>query len=345
MPWGPPPGPGEGPSRMILGAAYNVFDNEELLEASVRSIRSEVDFVAIVYQRTSNFGAPCSAELMPTLGALRDIGLVDELIEYAPRTFTLEEKKKLISRRATDQHLGGTSVTDLGEQFFNELTKREVGRRACAARDCNYFMSMDCDEFYHAAELRAVKALTLRENYECVCCYMRTFFKWPTEELVPAEEANCVPVLYRILEHLPFRLACPYPCLVDPTRKLENLRRLHVAGRSVVQMHHFSFVRRHIRSKLLNVSNRGNYAGGGAPEALELFARRFEAWQPSHGVLHPHPYYQQAFKRTACVPNWFGIDASQWGQEPCERVPSQSDTLGCTEPEPKPSASANDGID
>ena len=92
MPWGPPPGPGEGPSRMILGAAYNVFDNEELLEASVRSIRSEVDFVAIVYQRTSNFGAPCSAELMPTLGALRDIGLVDELIEYAPRTFTLEEK-------------------------------------------------------------------------------------------------------------------------------------------------------------------------------------------------------------------------------------------------------------
>ena len=48
---------------MILGAAYNVFDNEELLEASVRSIRSEVDFVAIVYQRTSNFGAPCSASL------------------------------------------------------------------------------------------------------------------------------------------------------------------------------------------------------------------------------------------------------------------------------------------
>ena len=78
---------------MTLGAAYNVFDNEELLEASVRAIRGEVDFVAIVYQRTSNFGSPCSPELMPTLSALLDSGLVDEIIEYTPRIFTLEEKK------------------------------------------------------------------------------------------------------------------------------------------------------------------------------------------------------------------------------------------------------------
>jgi hypothetical protein len=35
---------------MKLGAAYNVFDGEELLENSIVSIRSEVDYVVVVYQ-------------------------------------------------------------------------------------------------------------------------------------------------------------------------------------------------------------------------------------------------------------------------------------------------------
>jgi hypothetical protein len=315
MPWGLPPGPGEGPSSMTLGAAYNLFDCEELLEASIRSIRPEVDFVVVVYQRVSNFGMQCSSELMPTLRRLRSEGLVDELLEYAPRAFSLEEKKALVSRRATDAHLGGASVEDVGDQFMNELTKRELGRQACATRGgCNYFMSLDADECYLAPQLRAVKELALAQNYECVACYMRYFFKWPTQEMVPPDDANCVPVLYRIAPHMAFRLACPYPCLVDPTRKLENCRRLHVAERGVIEMHHFSFVRRNIRAKLLNVSNRQNYEGGGAPEHLEQFARSFDAWQPSHGVLHPHPFFKQAFKRTRTVPNVFGIDFPGMGR-------------------------------
>ena len=35
---------------MKLGAAYNVFDGEELLENSIVSIRPEVDYVVVVYQ-------------------------------------------------------------------------------------------------------------------------------------------------------------------------------------------------------------------------------------------------------------------------------------------------------
>ena len=318
MPRGLPPGPSEGtsegPSSMKLGAAYNLFDCEELLEASIRSIRPEVDFVVVVYQRVSNFGMQCSSDLMPTLRRLRSEGLVDELLEYAPRVFSPEEKKALVSRRATDAHLGGVSVEDVGDQFMNELTKRELGRQACATRGCNYFMSLDADECYLAPQLRAVKELALAQNYECVACYMRYFFKWPTQEMVPPDDENCVPVLYRIAPHMAFRLACPYPCLVDPTRKLENCDRLHVAERGVIEMHHFSYVRRNIRAKLLNSSSRHNYEGGGAPEHLDQFARSFDAWQPSHGVLHPHPFFKQAFKRTRTVPNVFGIDFPGMGR-------------------------------
>eukprot|EP00937_MAST-01D_sp_MAST-1D-sp2_P007130 g7130.t1 len=318
MPWGPPPAPDAGPRSMKLGAAWNLFDCEELLEASVRSVRPAVDFVVVVVQRVSNFGMPCSAAVLPLLQRLVAAGLVDRVVEYAPRAFSVEQKRRLVSRRATEQQLGGASVDQLGDQFLNELTKRELGRQACRDAGCNYFMSLDADEFYRAAELRAVKALALRRNYECVACRMRYFFKWPELELTPPDELNCVPVLYRIAAHMPFRLACPYPCLIDPTRKLENLRRLHVAERGEVQMYHYSFVRRDMRAKLLNVSNRQNYVGGGEAHALERWAARFAAWQPRDGVMHPHPFYEKAFTGVRRVPNWFAIDVAGWGLGACE---------------------------
>jgi hypothetical protein len=52
-----------------LGAAYNVFDGEELLWRSIESIRPVVQFVVVVYQTTSNFGDAAASELMPTLQA------------------------------------------------------------------------------------------------------------------------------------------------------------------------------------------------------------------------------------------------------------------------------------
>jgi hypothetical protein len=52
-----------------LGAAYNVFDGEELLWRSIESIRPVVQFVAVVYQTTSNFGDAAGPELVTTLQA------------------------------------------------------------------------------------------------------------------------------------------------------------------------------------------------------------------------------------------------------------------------------------
>ena len=41
---------------MKLGVSYNVFDGEELLESSIKSIRDNVDHISVVYQTISNFG-------------------------------------------------------------------------------------------------------------------------------------------------------------------------------------------------------------------------------------------------------------------------------------------------
>ena len=34
---------------MKLGVSYNLFDGEELLESSIKSIRDNVDYVSVVY--------------------------------------------------------------------------------------------------------------------------------------------------------------------------------------------------------------------------------------------------------------------------------------------------------
>ena len=73
---------------MKLGACYNVFDGEELLEASIISIRDNVDFVVVVYQTISNFGYSCDKGLLPLLEGLVRKGLVQELVHYTPKTFS-----------------------------------------------------------------------------------------------------------------------------------------------------------------------------------------------------------------------------------------------------------------
>jgi hypothetical protein len=248
-------------ATMKLGAAYNVFDGEELLEHSIRSIRGQVCYVCVVYQTVSNFGNPCHAGLEKKLRGLQDAGLVNELIHFDPseRSFEKHERRELISKRATDRDLGGATVNEVGRQFFNELTKREIGRQACSKFGCSHFMSMDADEFWLDKELAYAKRIMLERNYEGACCQMRFFFRFPTEELLPHDDLNHVPVLYKIADNMPFRLACPYPALLDPTRKLENLRRFHIFERNEVEMYHYSMVREHIQSKLINVSNRQNY--------------------------------------------------------------------------------------
>ena len=40
---------------MKIGVSYNLFDGEELLESSIKSIRKNVDYISVVYQTISNF--------------------------------------------------------------------------------------------------------------------------------------------------------------------------------------------------------------------------------------------------------------------------------------------------
>ena len=291
---------------MKLGACYNVFDGEELLESSILSIKDNVDYVVVVYQSISNFGQQCDKGLVPLLKRLKNEGLVHELVHYSPRKFSKEEKKELVSSRATGTDLGGARAEEVADTFFNEQTKREIGRTACKDAGCTYFMSMDTDEFYLKGQLESVKKLVAERGYEGVLCKMRYFYKYPQVELLPRDEMNYVAVMYQIRDDMPFKFGSPYPYLIDPTRKVDGLRLLYACERDVLEMYHYSFVRKNIRSKLINVSNRGNYH-----QNLHEFMEYFAKWKPQDPVRHPHPYFGELYKNTKIVPNYFKINIGE----------------------------------
>ena len=66
-----------------IGVVYNVFDGEELLEGSIRSIREKVDFIVILFQTVSNFGNQYEQSKIES-EKLLEMGLVDEIRQYSP---------------------------------------------------------------------------------------------------------------------------------------------------------------------------------------------------------------------------------------------------------------------
>jgi hypothetical protein len=289
-----------------LGAAYNVFDGEELLEQSIRSIRPVVSYVVVVYQTQSNFGEACSSSLVSTLERLRDVEhLIDEIIHYHPQqNFTNKEKKYWVSARATGTDLGGARYFEVANPFFNEISKRELGRVHCLKAKCTHFMCMDTDEYYQRKELATVWSTMMQGDYDCVACKMRFFFKFPRCELYPRDEQNYVTAIFKLQFDMPLRLAHPYAnLLIDPTRRMFGATKLLICRRDELEMYHYSFVRLNILSKLVNVTNRGNYT----QEKLSAFIQEFPNWTPDRPLCHPHPYFASCFQKTRIVPNWFEI--------------------------------------
>eukprot|EP01006_Ploeotia_vitrea_P057157 TRINITY_DN68156_c5_g1_i10.p1 TRINITY_DN68156_c5_g1~~TRINITY_DN68156_c5_g1_i10.p1 ORF type:complete len:310 (-),score=5.22 TRINITY_DN68156_c5_g1_i10:385-1293(-) len=298
-----------------LGVAYNVFDGEELLESSIKSIKSNAAYVVVVYQTTSNFGAPCRETLVPLLQKLKSDGLIDDLVEYTTvQDFDDDTKRKLISKYACLNDVGG-SVLGVADQFLNELCKRNIGLQKCREAGCDLFMSMDTDEFYKKDQLAAAKEFMMQHpGYGGLLVKIRYFYKYPTVELTPLDAKNHVPMMYRITPESKLLLAHPYPVLIDPTRGMAGGLRVKVMDRKDCEMYHYSFVRckSGIKSKLENVSNKANYN-----TPYDKFFQKFSKWEPDHTDYRPplpHPAYSTQYSKHKVVDNWFEIP-DVWAQD------------------------------
>lgn len=127
----------------------------------------------------------------------------------------------MVSKKIGEKEIGGRAE-EVADQFFNELTKRNIALEKARENGCTHFLSIDTDEFYQPEQVRYCKDFIERLDLTSTGCKMRTFFKYPTCELLPLDHVNNVPFIYKIRNNLSFKLAEPYPVLFDPTRRLER---------------------------------------------------------------------------------------------------------------------------
>lgn len=140
-----------------------------------------------------------NSELRSYLEDLEREKLIDELIWFVPRVFGHKERAQLVSH--SPEGLEG-SIDTVGNQFFNEITKRELGRLALERAGCTHYLLMDTDEFYLQEELERCKQIIWEQKVDSSACRMRLFFKEPIYECeIPSwsGEKLCVhsPFLYR----------------------------------------------------------------------------------------------------------------------------------------------------
>ncbi len=228
-----------------LGVAYNVFDGEELLEASVRSIRSVADYIVVVYQTTSNFREAASEELIPLLEKLKRQGLIDDMYLYCPQF------------SHSDDH-------------YNERYKRDIGLELVKRAGCDYFLSMDTDEFYHAEQVKEAIDFIYDEKIGSSAVNIIEYLREPTNQLVngytfapiacKSDYNFYVPFIMKIHRFKKQRHSgVHFPCLVDPTRGLNNRERFYLFEKHKVAMHHMCTVRRDLARKYANSNLRKAY--------------------------------------------------------------------------------------
>lgn len=216
------------------GVSYSVFDGHELLEASIRAIRDHVDYINVVYQTKSWYGVPANSDLVPELKKLKKLGLIDELIEY----------KANPNIKAVKQ----------------ECEKRNIGLRAARHAGVDYFMTMDTDEFYNGTEFESAKRKIIEQGITHSFCNIVGYGVMPTQQIL-APTPSFVQFMSKI-GHLSRLGKTRYDiCLIDPTRRISrySLFRNKCYFLSGIQMHHFSYVRKNVITKLKNSSAKTNH--------------------------------------------------------------------------------------
>jgi hypothetical protein len=134
------------------------------------------------------------------------------------------------------------------------VAKRNLGLAKCKAAGCTHHMSMDCDEMYKTEQLALAKYEI--DLYDSSACQMQTYYKLPTMSVNPPE-SYYVPLIYKIDDRI-HALSNRWPITVDPTRRLDP-RKLRIFKREEIEMHHYSYVRHDLMSKLVNSSASVNF--------------------------------------------------------------------------------------
>ncbi|MDD3436983.1 MAG: hypothetical protein PHC64_07530 [Candidatus Gastranaerophilales bacterium] len=221
-----------------IGVSYNIFDGEELLPFSIKSVRRNVQYINVVYQTVSNFGNSANPDLEEKLKKLTAEGLVDEIYKYEP-DFALSPHQ-------------------------NEKNKRNIGLELAKKRHCNYFLSMDADEFYDEEQFKQALDYIIENNIATSAASIIEYLKSPENQIIG--NYTFIPEKFDLYNfYVPFIIKINrfkeqfhgedyFPCATDPTRTLFHRGKFRLFSPQELAMHHMSTVRLDLNKKYDNSS-------------------------------------------------------------------------------------------
>lgn len=228
---------------------YNVFDNEELLEYSIDSIRESVSEISVLFQEVSNFGQKAEDGVLDFLKSLKDSKKIDNLMLFTPE----------LSKGA----------------FANELRKNQITYDFSKKKKYDYHMVMACDEFYFREEFEKLKQMVSETQVDQITSYMYTYYKSSKYRFKEIEN-YVVPIMHKVhQDNRNFQKNAPAPLLIDPTRKM-NYDSCICLSKHTPLMHHLSHVRKNYRKKLENSTANVNWSNN-----IDKFVKDYETWIPS----------------------------------------------------------------
>ena len=238
---------------MKFGVSYNVFDGFEHLENSIKQIRNKINFISVVYQKKSNFGNDADIKLEIELKELVSKKLIDCIYEYDP-----------------DLEISAHE---------NEIIKRNIGYFLSLENNCDYHMSMDCDEYYLKDDINFLIEDYKKNKYNSGFCKMKTYYHDNNIIINPPEEYY-VSLFYKTNLNKTYVLGNKLNISVDPTRIINYSDNIKIYERDEIEMQHLSYVRNNITEKFNNSSAKTNFKN------IEYVVNYFNKWSyPEKALL------------------------------------------------------------
>lgn len=209
--------------------SYAVFDGEELLQRSLESMRAHVNYINIVYSPESYYGDLGNPELPAMLEALKCEGLIDEIVMFRidnPAPKGDRDAKQLLHR-----------------------AKRNRGLSAASSAGCDYFMSMDTDEFYDAAAVEKAKAKIVGQGITHSFAHILNYGRLPTQLSNSRKWEYYVPFFSRLTPSSRLGENACAPCHCDHARLSSHYKDAKYYVLDDIFMHHYTRVRRNLAAK------------------------------------------------------------------------------------------------
>lgn len=237
-----------------LAININAFDATELMELQLSQIRDQVDEVNAIWQKKSYCGNDMDKKDWDELNRLKEIGLIDNLIEFKPNFSKFERKQ--------------------------ECDKRNMGIEMMRKKGHSHVISMDADELYDPEQFKQAKEKIENKGYPITYCSYVNYFKdfwhylvYPFKPYVPFIHSTFFKYTYQ----------GPAPGPTDPTRRIKNPSNIgtHIFPDEEIRMAHASWIRKDIRKKMINWSAKSHFDESLIDKAVE----RWENWQEGENAI------------------------------------------------------------